>query len=351
MSLSFLGASALLKTALSKFAPEPIVRTYTVKMAEFEKAPNQYKILFVGSSHIHYHLMPDQFDSHARSQGFSFQSFNMGSPNLDRMETNALVKRIISSGPENLKYIFIEPRSFSSNFKNPDSLRAVYFHNHENTAFLLDYIVRSSLEFDEKFLRIKSAIQSFSINFFNIGDLHKGLTQGATNKLDVYSLGPQKNGFAEMKWYCRRVEGKEGKACLRKIQKFSKKLDEENDFYRSAQTEYNKSLRGTEPFSKYQIQSLVDLSNTLKEQGITAIFLNTPAVYGGNDQSIAFKLAYKRDTPPIHILDYNDPSQFPSLFQEDLWYDNTHLNQQGAQLLTQYIASDFLKKFSASLEE
>ena len=111
-----------------------------------------------------------------------------------------------------------------------------------------------------------------------------------------------------------------------------------------AKEDYSRALQTVKPFSKYQIKVFTDLSNSLKKRGITVIFLNPPAVHEGMDRNISFKLGHERDKPPIHVFDYSDPDQFPQLFREGIWYDTTHLNQEGAQILTRKIADDFLEK-------
>lgn len=349
---SFLLANVSLDAILSKYLPEPIIRTYTIKAQEFDKNPNKYNTLFIGSSHIHYHILPSQFDLSARSEAFSPRSFNMGSPNLDILETHELTRRVLQANPKNLKYVFLEPRTFSRRFQQPDSIRAVYFHNAQNTVFSLRYTLLSDLSLRDKVSKSINALKSFGFNFFNIGQLNGLASQDDSEQdIDIYSLGPLKDGFAEMKWYCSRVDSREGEACLKQIEKFRKRQESEADFYQTAKEDYSRALRTVKPFSEYQIEVLVELSKSLEKHGITTIFLNPPAVYEGMDSNISFKLAYERDKPPINVLDYSDPVRFPQLFSQEIWYDKTHLNQQGAQILTGKIANDFLANIRESSKQ
>ncbi|MDB6148969.1 MAG: hypothetical protein JWQ44_417 [Chthoniobacter sp.] len=129
--LLFAIAFCIVCALIGKALPFPEIPIVSQKLLQMEERHDDYDTLFIGSSRIHYQVIPTLFDRLAAEQGFPTRSFNAGVAGMRPPEDGYFLDRILQKPPKNLRWVFIELASIRLNVgeEKKQTMRAQYWHD------------------------------------------------------------------------------------------------------------------------------------------------------------------------------------------------------------------------------
>ena len=324
----FLIASSLAAHLL----PTPdLPHTVREKVAHLSEHGDEYDAIFLGSSRIQNHLIPNLFDRQMAAGGVSMKSFNFGISAMHFPEDDYVLDFILAQPHARLRWIFVELDFFDTSVPKDQAgtLRGVYWHDWPRFSIVCHRLAVSK----EKGIRrsIRDAFERTS-DFIDHARLFCELTSNAgrgedalahwmdrvpPKPLDPSSLGPDGDGWLP-------AISSQGDIANQKSGRLAKMLKE----------------RIMEPPAKQfddrtSQNILASYLERIVRSGVTPIIVIPPRIrqyYFYPRKDIA------RQFP---IIDFCDPQRFPELYKESVRVDGSHLNEAGAEIFTRLLANEF----------
>ncbi len=313
----FLLTCAAVCGLLGWLAPFPPVPGIFPKWQWFSRNRDQFEVLFVGSSRFFHQVIPQQFDQEvADAGGAKVQSFNFSYDGMWPPESLYLLRQILTLRPARLKWVFIELQDIDVTLdpNNRASLRTAYWHDARHTRIVCDDILASRLPESEKRELLLGHLQLFVRHATNMGRgadlLAKRLAPPLPRK-KPYAWEPQAGYDAGLQ----------------------QTLPDDMLPRFTTDTERMKILGPPVPVRPVFREALRGIIAAVRRAGAEPIFVITPTInpvenYGGIP-----------DGAPIWA--YNNPTEFPALYDPAHHYDLWHLNHQGAIRFTEILAARF----------
>ena len=298
-------------------APFPTVPGIFPKWEWFKARRDQFDVLFVGSSRFYHQVIPEKFDADvARAGGAKVQSFNFAYDGAWPPESYYLLRQILALRPERLKWVFIELKDidFQLDDRNRATLRTAYWHDVRHTRLVSDDILASRLPSQEKRNLLLGHLRLFLQQAINLGrgdDLISKRLAPPPPRKKPYSWQPHAGYEAEL----------------------SQTLPDDMLDRFTTDVSRMKKLGPPVPVRPVFRNALRDIIADVRRAGAAPIFVIAPTInpvenYGGVPD----------DAP---VWSYNNPSEFPALYDPAHRYDLWHLNHQGAVQFTALLAERF----------
>jgi len=124
--VGLLGASAWIRS-LDKYPFDPTTRS---KIVHLQVNEGDYDTLFIGSSRVHYGIVPSAFDAALAAHGRASRSYSLGLSGYRPNDFDVLIDWVLANQPQVFKRVFIElhtfkQRGFDSNWM---SWRQIHLH-------------------------------------------------------------------------------------------------------------------------------------------------------------------------------------------------------------------------------
>ena len=333
--LAFTVSSLIFKEIIPSPSIPPNLPFISSKYEYFIKHKDEYDTIFIGSSRICNQVVPDVFDNVMKSLGKSTNSFNFGIPAMRALPSYFLLKEILAEPPENLKWVFIEIDldSVYEPIENVRTTRSIYWHNFNNTLFVLKYIFNSNQDsLIKKILTSISHLIPYLYNQINVGRMFDQVilqTSSHNQEKLVESFFIKNDGYYPLDLIQKDPNR----------QKFLQHLDtynlEKSKLAHLKQEEYSQ----TKLPSKNKLSLLSLIIKQVEAVNAKPVFILPPRLE--NKQKL--QQAYQQGYIPL-LLSFNDPIKFPELYQVNLRHDKNHLNHEGSEHLTRLIAKAFVNK-------
>ncbi len=313
----FLVACAAVCTLLRAVSPFPPVPAIAPKWDWFQERRDEFEVLFVGSSRFYHQVIPQQFDAEvARDGGAKVRSFNFSYDAVWPPESYYLLRQILTLRPAHLKWVFIELQDidFRLDDRNDATLRMSYWHDLPHTRMAIADILASRLHGPEKRRLIVAHSLLFLREAANLG-------RGADLLGNLLSPPPPRKSPHAWEPFAGYRAGT--------AQPFPAE-EEEKYFYGVAQM---KALGAPVPVRPVFREALQRIVTDVRQAGAEPIFVLTPTINPVENYG---------DIPggaPVWL--YNDPDQYPALYELTNHYDSWHLNHQGAIEFTSLLAARF----------
>jgi hypothetical protein len=318
--LGFLAGAALIGRAIP-----PRLPVVTPKQEHLEAHSDAYSVIFLGTSEVHRHVIPASFSAELGRLGLEGRAFNFGAPLMTLAEAHLLLAQILALRSSSIKTIVIDlDLALDSGEANHYTPRHVWWHTPIETYFA---IVR---DFDgtPNWHAAGVEIKALAMNVTAFGRLSK-IFQA---KWDPVLFG-ESNEDEDV--------GDEGFRALDDIQ--SRRITEQRrDFIRDRKSYEDavkaRKARATEPrkLSAYKRRMLESIVRRVQEAGLQPILYEGPNIDAQFDITGKLLLSLPK-------LSFNDPNAYPDLYELDNRFDMTHLNRDGARLLTQYLAREYAR--------
>ena len=338
-----LGAFVATCLLLHALLPFPEVPEVAAKLRFFIRHKDEFDAVFIGSSHIYRHVVPETFDRTAADGGMPTRSFNFGIPGMHPPESFYILDQILRAKPSRLKWVFIEleeayplsrraresahrPRTRTARRlnENQGTRRFLYWHNPALTWMA----VRKSVNADGRrawwrnawfVLRSKTVRLHLAVclkNLANIGaaqDFEENATDSSESK-------SEQDQWAQQRGFEPRPE---------------KMPSSDFSLYREEIAKYvaKNEQRLLDPISEAGYR---EFAQRIRDHGANAIFVVPPLV----DQS---DLRF-RDEAGVgaRVLAFNKADLYPALYDPRVHADREHLTLEGAQTFTRLLAERFI---------
>jgi hypothetical protein len=341
-TLIFVLVVVWLNTAVSRKLPVP--ESFREKFAYFAEHKDEFDVLFFGASETHWGISPEHFDDQLRSHGLELRSYNLAAPGSGGFEIDHLIRSVLKMRPERLRWVVIAWRPWRLERDALFHERQVWWHSPVQTTRVFQLIVFENLPARARWEYARSHTRDALYKFFNLGIGPKWLAALRNPP------GPGRG-----KWdYLARTGGFEGLS-PEKAEIFwpqgvavrERFLEEQDAFVERtvAQALRMKELRsGSErdapaylatlfPGTVYASEAQVAY---LRMQGLEPVYLVPPS---HEPDTIPRRLWEEGYLPAL--MAFNDPNEYPELFELRYRYDPLHLTEEGAALYSRRAADRF----------
>ena len=337
-----LGAFVATCLLLHALLPFPEVPEVADKLRFFILHKDEFDTVFIGSSHIYRHVVPETFDRAAADGGMSTRSFNFGIPGMHPPESFYILEQILRAKPSRLKWVFVEleeayplsrraresahrPRTRTARRlnENQGTRRFLYWHNPALTWMA----IRKSVNADGHrawwksawfVLRSKTVRLHLAVCFKNLANVGAAQDFEETSTESSESASDQ-DQWAQQLGFAPRPE---------------KMPSSDFSLYRE---EIAKQVAKREPRLLDSISEggYREFAQRIREHGANAIFVVPPLV---DQNDLRF-----RDEAGVgaRVLAFNKADLYPALYDPRVHADREHLTFEGAQTFTRLLAERF----------
>lgn len=302
------------------------------KISELDRLRGQVDVVFIGPSHIQRGIDCAVFDQTSDSVGEPVFSYNLSLEGSNFVENRYLFEQVGRLGLEKLRFIFYEPRIKTIyNLGNLFSARARFFSTFENVRDLARVRWSSPRSRLRTFAAVGILYTSYAIRIGNLGVLSEMLPRPQLVSDAEGTPSPSLRGFVP---YARPHRDFPAS-------------DEGGG--RHEPLPVIDPMKNYRPFSEEEIAVVLDDLKQIERMGAIPILLFPPALAEpGLTQSLVDAL--RKATPNTRVLDYHlTDSPHPIYSSRQYWYDNDHMNLEGAAFFSDALARDWAKMINEKL--
>lgn len=331
--LIFLAALGAVGWTIHEALPFPDIPIVRAKVERFAEAHDQYNTLFIGSSRIHYQIIPSIFDQMAAEAGVQTTSYNAGVAGMRPPETDYFFDYLMRTPPKNLRWVFIELSSLraSVDAREKGTIREVYWHDWPRLWVLFQRSLVSKLDGKpRKFRKRVSDVSKQLVEFVghvdifmrNVTNIGRGSTltsrllngpQPRRRAVSPGALGPALDGWIRT--------GRPEEITGKQLQDYDEDL--------SARRKHPAQKEWGDVVSQRALAAMVE---QIEKLGAKAVLLVPPVTSKRNFHPLP-ELADR-----VMVLDFSDLQQFPELFEHRYRLDTDHVNTAGAEAFTRALA-------------
>ncbi|MEB3883316.1 hypothetical protein [Lyngbya sp. CCY1209] len=320
---------------------EPEIPVVSAKLNQFSEKKDEYQAIFIGSSRIYRHIVPSQFDRLMASQGYPIQSYNFGVSGMTVPETHFVLQQILAMTPQNLEFVFLELYDVNLliDDQNLRTERVIYWHTWEHTLWIYQLLWLNVLNEKRNIVLNLKKIYSHTLpllyNLTNLGQGDRWIrrilppTEGVDTTLNP--RGDTAYGTPGIDGYLA-LDDEPGPNFQKRHQEFLENLD---TYHEKVQSITPTPERRAAPTSD-QLKAIEDLIKTVRDSGATPVFIITPVL----EKETHLIAAHTRGYIPL-LFAFNDPIEFPTLYDENKRFDLDHLNHGGATEFSKLLAERF----------
>lgn len=328
-------------TFIHRRLPLPDVPIVWQKLAHLSQRVDDYDTLFVGSSRIHYQIIPRLFDARAAELGVPTTSFNAGVAGMRPPEDAFFLDQILAHRPAKLRWVFIELAGIRPSIgeERRGTMRVQYWHDGPRLATLWRHALQLKptkkrwtpkrwwREVRDPLTEFFPHLELFVREQINIGKgefLTKRLIDGPPKPRGslTNALGPDLGGWIPT------GRGEEMIPVNREA--FERELAERRA--KPATKDFG------DPISQ---EALEEMIAKVEQAGATAVLIVPPTTSKKN-----FFPTPERERKTM-VIDFSDLEKSPALDQNRHRLDAEHTNTAGSEILTQLLVERWAEAVKA----
>lgn len=290
----------------------------------------KYDVIVFGPSFVQMHFVPPVFDERMKELGHPVRSFGFGMSGLRGGELDYYLARVLELELPRLRYVLTDvtldqdrPIERSNRFKR----RVIYWHDPAQLAFMQRIIYTRTDDPHKRNRYLWRHAQHALLKAGNVGEGIEGLRQGTL-------LGKQPKLHSRAAFHMNAARGKKQ---LKEAARYLKRNEK-----RFAKKAKKLAKIRANPLKKGRNSGFArDWRDRVREAGLEPYFVITPVL-----GSARLATAVPGDEP-LRVLDFNDPTRFPELYDPSLHYDQSHFHWQGAVLFSRKLAETFAAELDA----
>jgi hypothetical protein len=322
---------ALCTVCAALYRPRPlsdvtgIYRKY-VHVAEHRA---DYDALFVGSSRFHHGIIPPRFDARvAALSGARIHSFNFGHDAMWPPESYYMLRQLLALHPPRLRWVLIDCTAIHTEIDERLTLtkRFAYWHDARHTALAWGAIAEEPLPWSDRLRRWSGHAAPLVRNWTNTGTGAERLglrLGGLKRKKQPREMSPR--AWAATEGYEPEpdvaMSGDTLEAFLGAVADFRTNLP-------------------PQPIAPMFRRALEEIIADVRAAGARPVLILTPTVKE--------KENFTGLPEGVPVFRFQDPNEFPQLFDPANCYDTEHLNHAGAQIFTDLLATGFAELAKAN---
>ena len=298
----------------------------------YETKKEQADVVLLGSSHVFRQMDPAIFDEVRGVQEGDPRTLNLGTLGMELNEEIYLLKQILNHKPDALRWIIVEAQPFTIDFRNDNDYgnRRVSWHDSGTTWRLAKSGYRSSLLAEERWEITKRHIAHWWYRSLNLGRGPDAVEALGKDRLELFedqsALGVADDGYVPLE------AGTENSRNRKMRQAF---LKAPGEMFQGAQS----ILAGGDggPPDPELVAVIEEVESLAAEQGVVLVWWLHPNL----ERYSGWRQMHVSGTIR-HLIAFDDPERFPDFYRLPLRYDLYHLNKEGAEILTEELAREFV---------
>ena len=333
-TISFVVASLFINFFITDKYWHPKIPMLTDRFQRYRENIDEIEVIAIGSSHVYYGFHEAAFDQATMQNDQPLNSFNFGVEALSMAERRSVVELICAETPPNLKCVLVEPETRM--IANPNDIltrRTRYFITLSNV-----YELSATKWFSNRPLkkRIGAALIPIGSCLAHMANLGVGadilLPPTADSKeLDLIETGNSE--IIDHQWSGDKRFDNATVQVEQALENLSKP-----DAFKSRE------------LCKSEFASNATDFKLLSRLGVPIGLIFPPTTKGFEEDSAIRSFAESEDYP--WIISFTPDSEYWKQFaDEDVWYDSTHLNEQGAKKMSLLLAIEVLAKLESAIKD
>jgi hypothetical protein len=321
------GAFVLLYTlaclGLRLLVPFPTAPLISEKLSQYRADPEGFDVIFVGSSRVYHQIIPEQFDSAVAKSGRSLRSFNFGQDAMFPPESFYVLRQILQEPATRLRWVFIELFEIREDNKalqeNQRSAQLTSWHDGYHTWLAIQNVFSKKDDLWDRVAATARHLRLWHTRF----SLPGAGTQLLEDRLWP-ALAPVKSKGAAAKSSTRGFE-----PLFRQEQTTAER---ERHLRMLQERRQSSPTTPLEPLLERELKKIIAL---VRQAGAEPVFFLSPEVDNHSNYSTVPEKAL--------LLHLNDVQRYPELHAPEVFTDRNHLNQKGATIYTDVLASRFME--------
>ena len=281
------------------------------KWGHFEEKGARYSMVFIGSSRVVHHFIPEQFDAALHKAGYDTRSFNFGIGGMFPPESLYVLRKLMAQPSMRSRWVAIDLMDFRPiALGNEESERAVAWHDWRETRLTLRML--GGVKSDAALGAPEYHARLFVMRTLALGR-GQGWLQRKAKVGDWKALPLTDSGYEAME-----------------TRKMSERENVEFNDSVAALKVMQQQVELPAPY-RQELESLVAL---VRSHGAEPVFVVAPMIQG----SLHF-----RDWPPAGVkqFSYDHPETYSALYRREDRNDPGHMDGNGAKEFTRIFAEEF----------
>jgi hypothetical protein len=322
--LGLFGAAAF----LAKLDKLPFWSWSRSRYADAAKELNATDIVFFGSSRVHYGMVPAAFDEEMAAQGHPMRSYNLGISGQRAHDSLRTIEWALEQPRARLRYAIVELQTWDQRQRGTDWMTDQTIENHipQHLLARLSSIAQSNQSTVNKAKNLLETVSHTAANTLNVGQgsrILDGLIAELQGRPIPNTWAVPDRGFhssatnasEDSKKLAQELRDKPELAAAR----VATRMDPHNaDYY-----------KGDFNYEGFQRQD-----SLLRAAGLVPIYITVPYLYL---KSPSFETVDNLAKTYV-VLDFDNPTNYPQLFEPGMYFDPGHFNEAGAALFTRLAA-------------
>ena len=321
--LGFLATSILINAQVTQKYWHPEIPMLTDRIERYRNKIDEIEVIVIGSSHVFYGFHEAEFNKATSQYGAKLISFNFGIEALSMAERREIVELICDETPPNLKCVLVEPEvRMITRWSNLLTRRARYYLTYSNVFELAMTKWSSNRPLKKRLVATLVPVAGSFANMVNLG-VAPDITLPAPTDLESSSRPKDvESSEIDHQWIGpKRFDGSKSQ-----VLEALKALNEP-------------SALKSRDLTKSEFATIQKDIESLKSLDVPVGLLFPPTTLGFEEDSAIRSFAQSEKYP--WIISLTPDSQFWDQFaSEEVWYDRTHLNSEGAKKVSLIIAND-----------
>ena len=297
------------------------------KFSEYKSLTQKESIntLFFGSSRIHHQISPKLFDK--KMADYKLRSYNFSIAGTFNPESYFLLENFLKKNVEKdrVKLIIVELQSFNNLYsRNIFSHKASYWNNFNVLFLSWRYILSSDYSNSEKIKLLAKYSISFFYRFISFPEVQEfNKIKNRNEEFGFISLNSQ---------YFRKYPN----SFKKEIQKRLKSDSLEISNRKEAGEQVNLILQQDKSCNPVLMDKFSNLIKLAEKKNIQLVFMIPPRL---TLKDYKLLLPYMNCLPESNIVQLADIESYPQFYDEKYIIDRGHLNEQGANILTEKLCN------------
>lgn len=321
-------ATALAVGALWRATQPPrLMGVLSAKLEYLRANADRYDALFLGSSLTYRSVDPVRFDQAMTRLGCRVSSFNLGVPSLDSVEAAWLAQQLSSRGSWRQVLIEILPETHVQ-FGNLANPRTRYFSTLSALPLRLREIGASPRSGATRLRDGAAALVAVAYDLSGVGRLAAWLPTAPPASDELGALNFSRAGYVPLDLETDAAFAARAEYHALHHDGFARRLEVLRSLPRASASVSGRRWR--------TIARAIDQARALSDRVVVVIPPHPSVALVREAWSL--QAAWTQHFPTVPLVDLNDPVELPRLLSADLWFDNAHVNDAGAAVVTEGLA-------------
>jgi hypothetical protein len=314
---AFLVVCLLINLSITRYFWQPDLGSYSDRIAALNLNKDKVDTIFIGSSHVQYGVNPILFDEVAQREGLSTSSFKISLQALSVPWIFQSLEELNGIDFPNLKYVIVEPRlatiqgtKFRKTWNNALSLRTRFISGVDNSQAGAALLWSSQVPTKRKLLDGVNLLHNLWLNLANLGVLQNVLIQQ-----------PGDVEIVKLEW-----ESRGG------VPSAAGSVRPNLNLAPPDWTAGHRQLSGPEK------EVLAGIITRVEKLGAKPVFIFVPGRVAPGLR-VALLEEAQRGHADVRVIGETESALDTDYYERrELWWDDNHMNQEGADIFSAEIA-------------